>query len=70
MAGRRLLELTRGATLMLNPNRDHLTFYPPEIGALLEGRPLGVFLQETLEVDERFAVLAFRADRCLGIGTA
>lgn len=52
MAGRRLFELTRGATLMLNPNRDHLTFYPPEVGALLEGRPLGVFSQETLEVDE------------------
>lgn len=53
MAGRRLFELTRGATLMLNPNRDHLTLYPPEIGALLEGRPLGVFSQETLEVVER-----------------
>jgi hypothetical protein len=53
MAGRRLFELTRGATLMLNPNRDQLTFYPPEIGALLEGRPLGVFSHETLEVDEQ-----------------
>ena len=56
MAGRRLFELTRGATLMLNPNRDRLTFYPPEIGALLEGRPLGVFTQETLEAEEQVGV--------------
>ena len=56
MAGRRLFELTRGATLMLNPNRDQLTFYPPEIRALLEGRPLGVFTQERLEAHEQVGV--------------
>jgi len=53
MAGRRLFELTRGATLILNPNRDQLTFYPSEISALLEGRPLGVFTQETWEAGEQ-----------------
>ncbi|MBD8898555.1 enhanced serine sensitivity protein SseB C-terminal domain-containing protein [Rhodanobacter sp. DHG33] len=53
MSGRRLFELTRGATLMLNPNRDHLTLYPPEIGALLEGRPLGVFSHETVKAGEK-----------------
>ncbi|WP_082827195.1 SseB family protein [Rhodanobacter thiooxydans] len=56
MAGRRLFELTRGATLMLNPNRDQLTFYPPEIAALLEGRPLGVFSRETLDAAEQVGV--------------
>jgi hypothetical protein len=56
MAGRRLFELTRGATLILNPNRDQLTFYPPEIGALLEGRPLGVFSRETLGTNEQVGV--------------
>lgn len=56
MAGRRLFELTRGATLMLNPNRDQLTFYPPEVGALLEGHPLGVFTKETLGASEQVGV--------------
>lgn len=56
MAGRRLFELTRGATLMLNPNRDQVTFYPPEIHALLEGRPLGMFAKETLEANEQVEV--------------
>lgn len=56
MAGRRLFELTRGATLMLNPNRDRLTFYPPEIDALLEGRQLGVFSEEALETAEQVGV--------------
>ncbi len=56
MAGRRLFELTRGATLILNPNRDQLTLYPPEIGALLEGRPLGVFSKEKLEAEENVGV--------------
>lgn len=56
MAGRRLFELTRGATLILNPNRDQLTFYPPEISALLEGRPLGVFTKEALGENEQVGV--------------
>jgi hypothetical protein len=49
MSGRRLFELTRGATLMLNPNLDQVTLYPPEIVALLEGRELGYFAKQTLE---------------------
>lgn len=48
MSGRRLFELTRGATLMLNPNLDHVTLYPPEVNALLEGRELGYFAKHTL----------------------
>lgn len=49
MSGRRLFELTRGATLMLNPNLDQVALYPPEIVALLEGRELGYFAKHTLE---------------------
>jgi hypothetical protein len=49
MSGRRLFELTRGATLMLNPNLDQVALYPPEITALLEGRELGYFVKETLD---------------------
>jgi hypothetical protein len=48
MSGRRLFELTRGATLMLNPNLDQVALYPPEIVALLEGRELGYFAEHTL----------------------
>lgn len=34
--GRQLLEATRGATLMLNPNDTSTTLYPEEIAALLD----------------------------------
>lgn len=56
MSGRRLFELTRGATLMLNPNIDQVALYPPEIVALLKGRSLGYYTQETLEVSEQVGV--------------
>lgn len=56
MSGRRLFELTRGATLMLNPNIDQVALYPPEIVALLEGRPLGSYTQETLVESEQVGV--------------
>ena len=36
LSGRQLLEATRGATLMLNPNTAHCTLYPEEIAALLD----------------------------------
>jgi hypothetical protein len=49
MSGRRLFELTRGATLMLNPNLDQIALYPPEITALLEGKELGYFARHTLD---------------------
>lgn len=49
MSGRRLFELTRGATLMLNPNLDMVALYPPEIVALLDGKELGYFAKHTLE---------------------
>lgn len=35
MKGRQLLELTRGATLMLNPNDARCVLYPEEVGTLL-----------------------------------
>lgn len=39
VAGRELLEATRGATLMLDPNDVGMTLYPEEVAALLdEGR--------------------------------
>lgn len=53
MSGRRLLELTQGATLMLNPNKDRVALYPPEVRALLDGRPLGNFTYETREREEQ-----------------
>jgi hypothetical protein len=58
MSGRNLFELTHGATLMLNPNLDAVTLYPPEITALLEGRTLGFFRKE--EVAEDTEVLTGR----------
>src|SRR3546814_4427788 len=36
LTGRDLLELTRGATLMLNPNGTNCPLYPEEIAALLD----------------------------------
>lgn len=56
MTGRRLFELTKGATLMLNPNMDRVALYPPEIDALLQGRPLGFFTQETMQENEQVGV--------------
>lgn len=52
MTGRRLLELTQGATLMLNPNKDRIALYPPEVNALLDGRSLGHFFYENCEQEE------------------
>lgn len=56
MTGRRLFELTRGATLMLNPNLDRVAIYPAEVNALLDGRPLGFFTRETLQTEEQVGV--------------
>lgn len=53
MTGRRFLALTQGATLMLNPNRDRVALYPPEVNALLDGRSLGHFTQESREQEEQ-----------------
>lgn len=52
MEGRQLFELTRGATLMLNPNVDRAALYPPEIDALLAGKELGCFAKHTLKAGE------------------
>lgn len=48
MAGRRLFQLTQGATLMLDPNDDRMALYPAEIDALLAGRSLASFASEQL----------------------
>ncbi len=53
MAGRELLELTRGATLMLNPNVDHIVLYPPEVNAILTGQSIGVFSSEVMTTSEQ-----------------
>ncbi|MBN8924886.1 MAG: SseB protein [Rhodanobacter sp. 68-29] len=52
MSGRRLFELTEGATLMLNPNLDGVALYPPEVKALLAGRSLGFFAPEIMKEGE------------------
>jgi len=52
MTGRELFEWTRGATLMMNPNREQAALYPAEIEALLEGRPLGRFGREPITLGD------------------
>ncbi|WEN13770.1 SseB family protein [Rhodanobacter sp. AS-Z3] len=56
MGARRFFELTRGATLMLNPNLDKITLYPPEIKALLNGQPPPFFTREELQAHEEVGV--------------
>lgn len=56
MAGRDLFEMTRGASLMLNPNRDAIALYPPEIAAILEGKELGDFTKDEIPADEELLV--------------
>ena len=38
MTGRQLLEITLGATLILNPNSRYCMFYPEEVRLLLQGK--------------------------------
>lgn len=40
MTGRKLFEITTGATLILNPNQLYCLFYPEEIALLLQGKVL------------------------------
>lgn len=42
LTGRQLFELTRGATLMLNPNSTNCTLYPEEIAALLDSGEVAI----------------------------
>jgi hypothetical protein len=53
MAGRELLELTRGATLMLNPNLDQIALYPAEVDAILAGKSIGMFSKEVKTESEQ-----------------
>lgn len=56
MSGRRLFELTRGASLMLNPNADAIALYPSEIAAILEGKDLGYFTKGEMTADTELLV--------------
>lgn len=56
MSGRSFLELTRGASLMLNPNVDAISLYPPEVTAILDGRSLGDFTREHLAKDMKVQI--------------
>ncbi len=58
MEARQLFELTRGATLILDPNDDRAVLYPEEISALLSGRPLVSFDTEKLAEPETVGVRA------------
>lgn len=58
MSGRRLMELTQGATLMLNPNDDGYVLYPEEVAALLTDRPLGAFVAEQTAPGETVGLAA------------
>lgn len=40
LTGRKLFEITLGATLILNPNRHYLILYPEEVEMLLQGKVL------------------------------
>ena len=48
LSGRQLMEATRGATLMLNPNETPSTLYPEEIAALLDHGEVAVMESEVL----------------------
>ena len=58
MAGRELLELTRGATLMLNPNVDQIALYPAEVDAILAGQSIGTFSKEVMTESEQVGACA------------
>lgn len=47
-SGRQLMELTRGATLMLNPNKANCTLYPEEITALLDQGEVALVAKEEM----------------------
>ncbi|QBB70705.1 SseB protein [Pseudolysobacter antarcticus] len=57
MPGRDLFELTLGATLIINPNRDAVTLYPEEIRELLE---TGVVAHIDVETLQEPITMAFR----------
>ena len=57
MSGRRFFELTRGASLLLNPNDNWLALYPVEIDALLAGHQLTPFAKEVVDSEEQVAIL-------------
>lgn len=56
MDARQLFELTRGATLMLDPNDERAALYPEEISALLSGKPLVAFGLEKVAEPETVGV--------------
>ena len=56
MAGRDLFEMTRGASLMLNPDMDAIALYSPEIAAILRGKELGYFTKSEISANEELQV--------------
>jgi len=59
MRGRMLLEISRGATVIINPNHESCTLYPEEIDGLLAGS-IAVVNEEIPQ--EEFKVLALRPE--------
>lgn len=57
ISGRYLFELTRGASLMLNPNVDAIALYPPEIAAILEGKALGYYTKDEIPANTEVQIL-------------
>jgi SseB protein N-terminal domain/SseB protein C-terminal domain len=55
MTGRDLMEATRGATLMLNPNGVNCTLYPEEVAALLDQGRMATI--EKVQVDEHSVLI-------------
>ena len=57
LSGRQFLELTRGATVMLNPNDAGCVLYPEEVAALLEHRTVARIEKFNPEAQTPFSVL-------------
>ena len=56
LAGRQFLEITRGATVMLNPNDGGCVLYPEEIAALLDRGTIARVETATLETDRSILI--------------
>ncbi len=57
VTGRQLFEMTRGATLMLDPNETSCTLYPEEITAMLRDGTIARFEHFRLPEGERLEIL-------------
>ncbi len=57
LRGRQFLELTQGATVMLNPNDGGCVLYPEEVSALLQGGTVARVEKLAFEVETPFLVM-------------